>query len=34
MAQSSTTTALYKSRTNLLSLLKDQGFDTKDYERI
>ena len=34
MAQSSTTTALYKSRTNLLSLLKDQGFDTKDYEEF
>jgi DNA-directed RNA polymerase subunit H len=32
MAQSSTTTALYKSRTNLLSLLKNQGFEIKDYE--
>ena len=34
MAQSSTTTALYKSRTNLLSLLKNQGFETKDYEEF
>lgn len=34
MAQSSTTTALYKSRTNLLSLLKNQGFEIKDYEEF
>lgn len=34
MAQSSTTTALYKSRKNLLSLLKDQGYETKDYEEF
>lgn len=34
MAQSSITTALYKSRTNLLSLLKNQGFEIKDYEEF
>jgi hypothetical protein len=34
MAQSSTTTALYKSRTNLLNLLKKQGFEIKDYEEF
>lgn len=34
MAQSTATTALFKSRTNLLSLLKEQGYDTKDYEEF
>lgn len=34
MAQSSTTTALYKSRFNLLNLLKKQGYETKDYEEF
>jgi DNA-directed RNA polymerase subunit H (RpoH/RPB5) len=31
MAQSSTTTTLFKSRKNLLSLLKEQGYDINDY---
>lgn len=31
MSQSSTTTTLFKSRTNMLSLLKRQGYDISDY---
>ena len=35
MSQSSgTTNKLFKSRQTLLSLLKEQGFDTKDYEEF
>lgn len=34
MAQNSTTTSLFKSRTNLLSLLRRQGYYTKDYEEF
>ena len=34
MAQSSSTTALFKSRFNLLNLLKRQGYETKDYEEF
>ena len=34
MAQNSTTTSLFKSRTNILSLLRRQGYYTKDYEEF
>jgi len=34
MAQSSNTTALFKSRFNLLNLLKKQGYETKDHEEF
>jgi DNA-directed RNA polymerase subunit H len=34
MAQSSTTISLFKSRKNLLSLLKEQKYDVKDYDEF